>query len=130
MRLKVITPDTSLFKDEIQSINIAEHIGGFSILKGHAPFITVVKNFVSTIKLENGNLTFIAANSGTLKVLDDEISLIIDYGVIGTNREEAQEKLIELRQEIAKTSDETGDDTVANLEVELMRRMKELGDLS
>lgn len=127
MKLKMITPDSTLFEGNIKSINIAESTGGFSILKGHAPLISVVKDFVSTIQTEVSDLTYIAAGAGTLKVLEDEIFLIVDYGVVGTSKEEARTNLAKLRKEMATRSGDLGDDTVANLEVELMRRMKELG---
>jgi len=126
MRLKVITPDVTLFDDKAQSLNIAERVGSFTILSDHAPFLTVVKNFVSTIQTETGDLTYIAANSGTLKVLNNEASLIVDYGVIGASKDEAKTNLVNLRKEFAGNSESLGDHTIANLEVELMRRMREL----
>ena len=126
MRLKIITPDDTLFEGNITSLNIAERTGGFTILKGHAPLISVVKDFVSTIKTEAGDLTYIACGSGTVKVLDDEIALIIDYGALGSSKEDAKANFEHLREAIAKNNDSVGDDTIANLEIELLRRMKEL----
>jgi len=127
MKLKVITPDLTLFNGNIESINIAERIGAFSILKGHAPFITVIKDFVSTIRKETGELTYIAASSGTFKVLNNEATLIVDYGMVGNSKEEAKMNLTNLRKEIAQNSGNLGDDTIANLEIELMKRTQELG---
>ena len=127
MRFKVVTPDSTLFNGNIQGLNIAEKVGAFSILKGHAPLITVVKDFVTTIQTEAGDLTYISASSGTLKVLDNEAALIVDYGVVGSSKEEAAEHLLQLRKEIAQNSGDLGDDTIANLEIELMKRMQELG---
>ena len=127
MKLKVITPDHSLFEGNIESINIAEREGAFTILKGHAPLIVVVKDSVSTIQTETGELTYIAARFGTLKVLNNEISLTVDYGAVGMSREEAELNLVNLRKEIAQNNGSLGDDTVANLEIELIKRMQELG---
>ena len=127
MKLKAITPDRTLFDGDIESIHIAERVGSFSILKGHAPLIAVIKDFVSTIQMETGELTHIAANSGTLKVLNNEASLIVDYGVVAHSKEEALTSLANLRKEIAQKSGESGDDTIAKLEIELMKRMQELG---
>lgn len=126
MKLKIITPDVTLFEGNIKSINIAERAGSFSILKGHAPLIAVLKDFVSTIQAETGELTYIAAGSGTLKVLNNEASLIVDYGVVGTSKEDAKMNLKNLREEIAQNSDHLGDDTIANLEIKLMTMLKEL----
>ena len=127
MKLKVMTPDHTLFEGNIKSLNIVEREGAFTILKGHAPLIVVVKNPVSTIQTETGELTYIAARFGTLKVLDNDVSLIVDYGVVGTSKEEAKMNLLKLRKEIVQNNGNLGDDTVANLEIELIKRMQELG---
>ena len=127
MKLKVITPDVTLFEGNIESINIAEKTGAFSILKGHAPLITVVKDFVSTIQAETGEFSYIAAGAGTFKVLNHDASLIIDYGAVGASKEEAKANLAHLRAEIAQNSDSLGDDTIANLEIKLMKMTQELG---
>jgi len=127
MKLKVITPDHTLFDGNIKRINVAEREGSFSILKGHAPLIVIIKNAVTTIQTETGDLTYIATGFGTLKVLNNEISLIIDYGVAGTSKEEAKTNLENLKDEIAKNNNDLGDDLVANLEIELLKRMQQLG---
>lgn len=126
MKLKVITPDALIFDGNIESIHIAERAGSFTILNGHAPLITVVKDFVSTIRTETGELRYIAAGSGTFKILNNEASLIVDYGVIGTSKEEAKTNLTNLREEIAQNSDHLGDDTIANWEIKLMEMTQNL----
>jgi len=128
MILKIKTPDAILFDEETTHIKITEKTGGFSILNGHAPLITIVKNFVTTITTKAGDLTFIGANFGTLKILDNEISIFIDYGVIATSKEEAKEKLTQKRQQLINHTGDPGDETIAHLELELLRRMKELGE--
>jgi len=128
MKLRVITPADTLFEGDIKSINISERLGAFTILKDHAPFIVVVKDSVSTIQKQTGDLTYIAASFGTLKVLNNEVSLIIDYGAVGTSKEEAKTNLVNLNEEIVQKKDSLGDDTVANLEIELIKRMQELGN--
>ena len=127
MKLKILTPDRTLFDGDIKSINIAQSAGAFSILSGHAPLITVVKDAVSTVLTEDGKLSYIAVSSGTLKVLNNKVSLVVDYGTIGINKEEAKTNFANLRREIEQNSGNLGDDTIANLEMELMRRMKEMG---
>jgi len=126
MKLKIITPDATLFNGNVASINIAEKTGSFSILNDHAPLITVAKNFVTTLQTETDGLVYIAANSGTFKMLNNEASLLIDYGVLASSKEEAQTALKNLKKEIAINSGRVGDDTIADMEFELMRRIKEM----
>jgi len=126
MKLTVITPDDTLLVEEVASINIAEKTGSYTVLNDHAPLITVVKDFVMTIGQIDSGLKYIAANVGTLKVLDNTVSLIIDYGITGTSKDDARQKLQSLRDTIAENIGNIGDKTVANIEVELMRRMNEM----
>ena len=126
MKLKIITPDKTLFDGNINYINIAQSDGAFSILDGHAPLITVVKDVVSTIQTDDGQLSYISFNSGTLKVLNNEVSLIVDYGIVGTSKEEAKINFANLREEIKQNNGSLGDDTIVNFEMELMKRMKEM----
>lgn len=126
MKLTVITPDDTLLVEEVASINIAEKTGSYTVLNDHAPLITVVKDFVATINTKTSDLKYIAANAGTLKVLDNTVSLIIDYGITGTSKDDARQKLQSLRDTIAENIGNIGDKTVANIEVELMRRMSEM----
>ena len=127
MKLKIITPNQTLFEGKIQSINIAERTESFSILNGHAPLMTVIKDFVSTVQAENGELIYMAANLGTLKVLNNEASLIIDHGVMGASKEQARANLAHLKKEIENNQNNLGDDTIANLEIKLMRMTRDLG---
>ncbi|MCL2560115.1 MAG: F0F1 ATP synthase subunit epsilon [Turicibacter sp.] len=127
MKLKVITPDITLFHGEAESINLAERTGSFSILNDHAPLITVVKEFVATIQTEAGEFSYVAAGTGTLKVLNNEVSLIIDSGVVGNSKDEAKKNLAQLRKAITEKNGSTGDNTIANLEIELLRMTRELG---
>ena len=46
---------------------------------------------------------------------------------MGNSKEDAKDNLVNLKREIVQNSDNLGDDAVAKLEVELMRRMQELG---
>jgi len=126
MKLKVITADAILFNDHAKSLNISERTGSFTILKDHAPLITIAKDFVSTVQTETGDLTYIAANFGTLKVLNNEVFLIIDYGVAGTDKENARMNLMNLKKEMVEKHGDLGDDVIANLEFELIKRTREL----
>jgi len=122
MKLRVITPDNCLFDETITSINIAQKTGGFSVLKGHAPIISILENFVLTINT-TASQQFVAAHTGTLRVLKDDIILILDYGVIANSAKEARDQLNVKEQSITNERNNE-DNTVANLELELMRRMR------
>ena len=126
MKLTVLTPDATLLTTEITSINIGAKAGSFTILANHAPLITTAKDFVMTIATKTDDLKYIAASVGTIKVADNTVAVIIDYGIAGSSRDDAQNALLALRQKIAAGGLEADDSTVANLELELIRRMSEM----
>lgn len=126
MKLKMITPDTILFDGNTKRIHVAEPEGTFSILDRHAPLLMVVKHFVLTLLTETDELTYIAAGAGVLKVLNNEVSLIVDYGAVGASKEQAKTNLAHLKEEIIQRRTHLGDDTIANLELELMRMTQNL----
>jgi len=125
MKLIVLTPDATLVELDVISVNIAEVGNSFTILKNHAPLITVAKKFVITIKTLDSEMIYIAANAGTVKVLANKTTIIIDYGVVGETKDEVKTTLQELTANLAN-NDDTDDQTIANLEIELIRRMQEM----
>ena len=125
MKLIVLTPDATLVELDVVSVNVAETGNAFTILKNHAPLISVAKKFVVTIKTVDHEIIYIAANAGTIKVLDNKTTIIIDYGVVGETKDEVKATLESLTTDVAQ-NDDSDDNTIANLEIELIRRMGEL----
>lgn len=74
MKLKIITPESILYDGEVKSVNLPGKYGSFSILKNHAPLITILKKGVlsytttedtSDINIEGG---FVEVNNNTVTI--------------------------------------------------------------
>lgn len=126
IQLVVLTPDEILFNKEVTSFNVKQANESFSILKGHAPLIHVIKKTVISIKSANGN-EFIAVSSGNLKVIDDEASFLVDYGVKGSSAKEVIEKLKTHEEKLKELTGPIEDSALAQLEMEILKRAAELG---
>lgn len=129
MKLNIITPETALFNDDITGLNVAEKTGGFTILAQHAPLIATLKEFVATVTKKDGTLTFLAAISGTMNVTNDGITLMIGDGVLAREKDEAKGILAQMIKDLQKETVDVGDSAIGNLEIELLNRVKEIGDL-
>lgn len=125
MKLIVRTPDETLVELDVASFNINQGYESFSVLNGHAPLISVTKDFVVTINEETGNNTYLAGNDGMLKVQDNVANMMIDYGIVASNKDDAKEQLRAMKEKMTeKTID--SDKSVLGVEIELMRRMQEM----
>ena len=123
MRLRIITPDETLYEGDVTSINVKSKTDSFSILANHTPL--VARLHVPTLKITdiNGHVQFAILNSGTLKVLANTTIITAAYGAVAQSLEEGTARMKEIQSTIKNPDPE--DDTIANLERELVRRVKE-----
>ncbi|EKD30906.1 MAG: ATP synthase, Delta/Epsilon chain, beta-sandwich protein [uncultured bacterium] len=72
MELIILQPDKTIFKGEVDSVNLPGTIGKFSVLKGHAPMIST---------LGQGIVKYTVSKNG------DEFSLNISGGFVSIKRD-------------------------------------------
>ncbi|MCO5253810.1 MAG: ATP synthase F1 subunit epsilon [Bacteroidia bacterium] len=76
LEIKIITPDTTLFEGNADSIILPGAKGSFQVLKGHAP---VVSNLVKgNVEVGNGtkNESF-AVEGGIVEVLNNKVIVLV-----------------------------------------------------
>ena len=77
LNLEIITPEKSVFKDQIESVTIPGTIGSFQILKNHAPLISSFE--VGLIKIKkNSNDSYYTTSGGTVEVNDNKVLVLAD----------------------------------------------------
>lgn len=126
MKLKVITPDELLFEQEITRLNVTSKEGGFSVLKGHAPLIVTLVEATIQIDDEAGQKVYMKLNTGTLKVLNNVVTLFADYGVVSESKDEVEQHFVARQEKIKEESQAGPDDAMAKLEMEILKRASEL----
>ena len=94
MVLEIVTPETILFKGEVNSVTLPGSDGAFQVLNNHAPVVslltkgTIIIDGVNTLnndthgtkkfsKNEQGRLT-LAINSGTLEMNNNKVIVLAD----------------------------------------------------
>lgn len=128
MKFAALTPDENLITTDITSLTVVQKAGGFQILTNHAPMITAVKDFVVTVKTNDAGETYVVGTTGTLKVYENNLTLFLDQGVQHESLEVATKTLAENIEKMNSKTYDSSDDAVANLEIELMKRMKEMSN--
>jgi F-type H+-transporting ATPase subunit epsilon len=78
LKVSVISPEKILFEGEAESVVVPAYDGEVGILRGHAPFMTLIGN--GTLRLQTGGasqLRFSVAG-GFLQVADDHVRVVTE----------------------------------------------------
>lgn len=124
LKLKIVTPDRVFFQGEIISVTVRGVEGDFTILRNHAPFVTVIQ--ISKMKIRTEEESRIAAISGGyITVKDNDIVIMSDAcewaDEIDMERAEHAKQRAEKRLESVK-----GEKDVLNAELALKRALNRL----
>lgn len=77
MKLKIITPEETLFDGEAEAATFPGLAGSFDVLPHHAPLITALRKGVIRYRVENKEYEQ-AVGSGFVKVENDELSVCVE----------------------------------------------------
>ena len=91
MYLEIVSPETTLFKGEVDSVSVPGVTGEFEMLNNHAPVISILKEgyvkISGAIKIDEENLSkfekkdrgyWLAINSGTIEMNANKIIVLAD----------------------------------------------------
>jgi len=77
LNLEIFTPDKPIFNEEVESVTIPGTMGGFQILKNHAPLISTFD--VGVVIVNSGSETaYFSTSGGTVEVNDNKILILAD----------------------------------------------------
>lgn len=78
-KLLIITPEKTIYENDIQSLIIPSELGFLGILSHHAPLVANLVPGKITIKDKYNSKRFFNSNSrGTLEILDNAATVIVD----------------------------------------------------
>ena len=77
LNLEIITPEKPIFKDQIESVTIPGTLGGFQILKDHAPLISSFEIGIIKVKKASSE-TFYTTAGGTVEVNHNNVLVLAD----------------------------------------------------
>ena len=81
MHLKIISPQSIIYEDEVELVQLPGAIGPFTILHNHAPIITNIEMGRIKIVDKNSNRLFIGVDSGFAEVSNNRITVLTDKEV-------------------------------------------------
>jgi F-type H+-transporting ATPase subunit epsilon len=77
MNLEIVTPYNKVLDMEVEEVTATGKIGEFSVLPGHAPFLTSLK--IGELAYKNNGVTeHMALNWGYFEIKDDRIIVLVE----------------------------------------------------
>ena len=77
MKVTVISPDASLFDGEADAVQVPAYDGLVGILRGHAPFMTLLGRGTLTVR-HGGTEDRFSVSGGFLQVVNDVVRVVAE----------------------------------------------------
>ena len=91
LKLTIITPESTFYDGEMDSVVAPGSIGYFGVLARHAPMIAAVG--LGVLKLSTGTETsWYAVGDGVAEMHDNHLTILVDQIVAAPNEMEAERK--------------------------------------
>lgn len=82
MYLEIVSPETTLFNGEVDSVSVPGVNGDFEMLNNHAPIVSILKE--GFVKI-SGNINISEENASKFEQKDKSFWLVINSGTIEMN---------------------------------------------
>ncbi len=78
MNIEIVTPDETIFEDEISSVRVPGKRGSFQVLKDHAPVVSTLGNGTITVTGTSGEKITFDISGGVVEVRKNKIVLLVE----------------------------------------------------
>ena len=126
MKLKVLTPIAVLIDRPVAKVIAEAENGHFCLLPNHVDFVAALVPGILSFTTEMGEEIFMAVDEGILVKCDREVLVSTRNAVQGDNLETLKQTVSEQFQALDEKEKLTRS-ALAQFEVSMMRRFKELG---
>ena len=124
LKLEVVTPDATVYSEEVQMVTLPALDGQIGILPHHVPVLTQVIPGEIIVR-KDGRETFLAIGEGLVLITGDRVAIVTDMAVTAERIDEAQAE--EARQRAAaRLHDKLSDEEVASVNASLARSLAQL----
>lgn len=103
IKLSIVTPNGSIFNDNVKTVTLPGKEGEFGVLPGHASLISSLNVGVIVIEKED-SIEAVAINWGHVKVDENSVDVLVDGAVALTpGQDSATAKNIALAKELVNS---------------------------
>ena len=124
LKLEIVTPDATVYSEDVQMVTLPAVDGQIGVLPHHVPLLTQIIPGEMIVRL-NDQEKFVAVGEGLVLVTRDRVSILTDMAVAAETIDEA--KAEEARQRAAaRLRDKISDEEVASVNASLARSLAQL----
>jgi len=106
MRLEIVTPQGTIFDDQVKMVTVPGKEGEFGILPHHASLITLLSAGVIEYEKADNTKGLVAINWGHIKIEEEGVTILADGAVaIGGSDSDIKAKIEEANELIASIGD-------------------------
>jgi F-type H+-transporting ATPase subunit epsilon len=126
VRLRVLLPDQILVDEEVQKVTAEAENGSFTLLPRHVDFVAALVPGIFSFVKSDGQEEFLAIDEGVLVKCARDVRVSVKSAILGQELGELK-GLIRDRFRNISEHEQKARDTLNKLEVDLIRRLMELG---
>ena len=125
LRLEIVTPDATVYSEEVDMVTLPAVEGQLGILPMHIPLMTYMVAGEMIVR-KNGHDRLLVVGEGFVEITGDHVAILTDLAIAAENIDEA--KAEEARQLAAARLRETmSSEEVASVNAALARSLAQLG---
>jgi F-type H+-transporting ATPase subunit epsilon len=124
LRLEIVTPQATIFSEDVTMVTLPGSEGEMGVYPGHVPLITqLVPGEV--IVNQDGKERFLAVGEGLVEVASDRVSIVTDMAIPADQIDQARAE--EARERAAaRLREKISDEEVASVNASLARSLAQL----
>lgn len=107
LKLDIVTPEGSIFSNDVKSITLPGSEGEFGVLPGHVGVVTTLNAGVIEIETKDGKKEMVAVNWGYAKVDEKSVDVLADGAVdiAGDSEGEIAQSIAKARKLLEEATD-------------------------
>ena len=78
LNIEIISPDSQVLKDQVESVTIPGTAGSFQVLKNHAPLISTFEIGIIKVKKSGSDPFHYSTSGGTVEVNNNKVLVLSD----------------------------------------------------
>ena len=124
LKLEIVTPEGSVFSDDVEMVNLPGSEGDLGIYPLHVPLMTQIVSGEISVK-KNGQDIFLAVGDGFAEITGEHVAILTDMAIPAENIDEAKAEEARKRAE-ARLSENLDDEQAAIVHAALAHSLAQL----
>lgn len=125
LKLEIVTPESRVFSDEVDSVVLPGTEGEMGVLPGHAPLVTMLKPGELRF-IRGGKAEEFVVGEGLVEVTGTTVRVLTDLAMIETAIDESQVQEALARAEARMKEADLGPEEIASVEAMIAKSVAQL----